>query len=139
MRRVRKNSRKNLLENKKDWYKIGKRILQKFPVKLHLESKTGTRWTYQLYNFTKGDWKGPTTRAFSKMNRTKFENLCAERILNKGLWQDPLLKGTLLDPTIVDPLLQKGLVSTSSLRPRDDDILEESPIADSWSSITDSQ
>ena len=43
LEKVKYSFRKNLTENKKNWYKIGKRILQKFPVKLHPESKTGAR------------------------------------------------------------------------------------------------
>ena len=43
LEKVKYSSRKNLTENKKNWYKIGKRILQKFPVKLHPESKTSAR------------------------------------------------------------------------------------------------
>src|ERR1044072_2325892 len=98
--KVKNSSRKNLTENKKNWYKIGKRILQQFPVKIHPESKTGARRTYQFYHYAKGDWEGPTARAFSKMNKRKFEELCIERVLNKGPWQDPLLEGSLLDSAL---------------------------------------
>ena len=119
------------MNNKKDWYKIGKRILQKFPIRLHPESKTDAQRTYQFYSFTKGDWKGPTTRALSKMNKTKFENLYVERIVNKGPWQDSLLEGSLLDHAFVDLLLQEGLVGTLHLRPRNDNVLEELSIANS--------
>ena len=52
---------------------------------MHPESKTGARRTYQLYKVVKDDWEGPTAHALSKINRAKFENLCIERILNKGL------------------------------------------------------
>src|ERR1044071_5978149 len=104
LEKVKNSSRKNLTENKKNWYKIGKRILQQFPVKMHPKSKTGVRRTYQYYHYAKEDWEGPTTRAFGKMNKRKFENLCYERVLNKGPWQDPLLEGNLLDSTFGDPL-----------------------------------
>ena len=46
LERVKQSSRKNLTENKKNWYKIGKRILQQFPIRMHPESKTGIRRTY---------------------------------------------------------------------------------------------
>src|ERR1044071_2028261 len=144
LEKIKNSSRKNLTENKKNWYKIGKRILQKFPVKMYPESKTSARRTYQYYHYAKGDWEGPTTRAFGKMNKAKFEQLCIERVLNKGPWQDPLLEGSLLDPAIVGPLPQEGLVGTSHSRPRGDDVLEDPadsrpPIADSRSPIADSR
>src|ERR1044071_7375258 len=82
LEKVKNSSRKNLTENTKNWYKIGKRILQKFPVKIHPESKTGARRVYQYYHYAKGDWEGPTARAFGKMNKAKFEQLCIERVLN---------------------------------------------------------
>src|ERR1044072_2700862 len=133
--RVRTSSRKEITLNKQNWYKIGKRIIQQFPIKMHPESKTGARRTYQYYHYAKGDWEGPTTRAFGKMNKAKFEQLCIERVLNKGPWQDPLLEGNLLDPVIVGPLPQEGLVGTSHSRPKGDDVLEDTadsrpPIAD---------
>src|ERR1043165_3779702 len=136
--KVKNSSRKYLTENKKNWYKIGKRILQQFSVKLHPESKTGARRTYQYYHYAKGDWKGPTTRAFSKMNKRKFESCCIDRVLNKRPGQDPLLKGSLLDSVLVDPLLLERLVGTSHSRPRNDDVLEGSLTADSRSPIADS-
>ena len=105
---------------------------------MHPESKTGARRTYQYYHYAKGDWEGPTARAFSKMNVRKFEKLCCERVLNKGPWQDPLLEGSLLDSAFVDLLPQEGLVDMSHSRPRGDDVLEGSPIADSRSLIADS-
>src|ERR1044072_5184165 len=129
--RVRTSSRKEITLNKQNWYKIGKRIIQQFPIKLHPESKTGARRTYRYYNIAKGDWEGPTTRAFGKMNKQKFENCCVDRVMNKGPWLDPLLEGSLLDPALVEPYPQEGLVGTSHSRPRGDDVLYGSPIADS--------
>ena len=137
LERVKTSSRKYVTENKKNWYKIGKRILQHFPIKLHPESKTGARRTYQYYNIAKGDWEGPTTRAFGKMNKKKFEECCVDRVMNKGPWLDPLLEGSLLDPALVEPYPQEGLVGTSHSRPRNDDVLYGSPIADSRSLIAD--
>ena len=137
LEKVKNSSRKNLTENTKNWYKIGKRLLQKFPVKMHPESKTGARRTYQYYHYAKGDWEEPTARTFSKMNVRKFKELCYERVLNKGPWQDPLLEGSLLDSAFVNPLPQEGLVGTSHLRPRGDDVLEGSLIADSRSPTAD--
>ena len=78
LERVKNSFRKDLINNKKNWYKIGKRILQQFPIKMHPESKTGARRTYHYYHYAKGDWDGPTTRAFGKMNKNKFEQLCIE-------------------------------------------------------------
>src|ERR1043165_7912546 len=144
LERVKNSSRKDLINNKKNWYKIGKRIIQQFPIKMHPESKTGARRTYQYYHYAKGDWEGPTTRAFGKMNKAKFEQLCIERVLNKGPWQDPLLEGNLLDPIIVGPPPQEGLVGASHSRQRGDDVLENPadgrpPTADSRSPIADSR
>ena len=44
----------------------------------------------------------------------------------------------MLDPAIVDLLSQKRLIGTLSLRSRDDDVLEGSPIVNSRSLIADS-
>ena len=57
------------------------------------------------------------------INNTRFENLYIGRTLNKGIWQNPLLEGSLLDFATVDPWPQEGLVGTSHSRPRGDDVL----------------
>ena len=36
------NRKEFMVERKKDWYKIGKRILQKFSMKFHKESRVST-------------------------------------------------------------------------------------------------
>ena len=83
LEKVKKNSRKNLLNNIKDWYKIEKRILQKFSIRIYLKSKINACRIYQFYNYAKGDWKEPITHAFSKISKAKFKSLCIEKILNK--------------------------------------------------------
>ena len=71
------------------------------------------------------------TRAFSKMNCLKFDTALGERLMNKRIWQNPLLERSLLDSTIVELYLLEGLVGTLHLRPRNDDVLYGSPIANS--------
>ena len=51
----RSNRKEFMVERKKDWYKIGKRILQKFPIKMHKESRVSAQRTYMFYNNSKGD------------------------------------------------------------------------------------
>src|ERR1044072_9852654 len=67
----RPNRKEFMVERKKDWYKIGKRILQKFPMKLHKESRVSARRTYMFYNVCKGNWKGLSPRKFGKMKKEK--------------------------------------------------------------------
>ena len=71
--KVRKNTKKNDQEIKKQWYIIRKYLLEGNKVKLHSESKVGARRTYLYYNYNKGDWNGPTSRQFSKMRKEEFE------------------------------------------------------------------
>ena len=73
-----------MVKRKKDWYKIGKRILQNFPMKFHKESRVSARRTYMFYNIAKGDWEGPSPRELGKMKKEKWEQLCVDRIINKG-------------------------------------------------------
>ena len=61
------------MEAKKQWYIIGKYLLEGNKVKLHSESKVGARRTYLYYNYDKGDWNGPITHQFSKMKKEEFE------------------------------------------------------------------
>jgi hypothetical protein len=74
-KRIKKNKKKNTLQCKKDWYKVGKRLLngKKLKKKLHQETKTGARRTYKYYRINKGDWNGPSARQLSKMTEEKFE------------------------------------------------------------------
>src|ERR1044072_8315451 len=65
------NRKEFMIERKKDWYKIGKRILQKFLMKLHKESRVLARRTYIFYNIGKGDWEGPFPRELRKMKKEK--------------------------------------------------------------------
>src|ERR1043166_3139705 len=71
--KVKKNTKKNDIEIKKQWYIIGKYLTEGNKVKLHSESKVGARRTYRYYNYNKGDWKGPTPRQFSKMRKEEFK------------------------------------------------------------------
>ena len=91
----RPNRREFMVERKKDWYKIGKRILQKFPMKFHKESRVSARRTYMFYNIAKGDWEGPFSRELGKMKKEKWKQICVDRIMNKGPWEDLLLERSL--------------------------------------------
>ena len=71
--KVKKNTKKNNTKIKKQWYIIGKYLLEGNKVKLHAESKVGARRTYLYYNYNKGDWNGLTPRQFSKMRKEEFE------------------------------------------------------------------
>ena len=71
--KVKGNTRKKDKEIKKQWYIIGKYLLEGNKVKLHSESKVGARRTYLYYNYNKGDWNGPSSRQFSKMRKEEFE------------------------------------------------------------------
>ena len=75
LRRIHLNTKKNSIENKKDWYKVGKALLQGEKVRLHNESKIRVRRTYRLYSIMKGNWDGPSPRILSKMNKTQFDEV----------------------------------------------------------------
>ena len=79
LRRIHLNTRKNSVENKKNWYKVGKALLTGTKVRLHNESKVGARRTYRLYSVMKGNWDGPSPRQLSKMNRSKFDEILEVR------------------------------------------------------------
>ena len=73
--RIYLNTRKNTIENKKDWYKVGKALLQGEKVWLHNESKVGVKRTYRLYSIMKGNWEGPSPKMLSKMNKARFDEV----------------------------------------------------------------
>ena len=77
--RIHLNTKKNSVENKKNWYKVGKALLSGTKVRLHNESKVGARRTYRLYSVMKGNWDGPSPRQLSKMNRSKFDEILEVR------------------------------------------------------------
>ena len=77
-----KNQKKNNLENKKDWYKVGKALLSGVKVRLYNESKVGARRTYRLYTVMKGNWDGPSPRQLSKMNKARFDEVLENRQLD---------------------------------------------------------
>ena len=79
LRRIHLNTKKNSIENKKNWYKVGKALLTGVKVRLHNESKVGARRTYRLYSVMKGNWDGPSPRQLSKMNRSKFDEILEVR------------------------------------------------------------
>ena len=75
LRRIHLNTKKNSVENKKDWYKVGKALLRGDKVRLHNESKVGARRTYRLYSVMKGNWEGSSPRMLLKMNKTQFDEV----------------------------------------------------------------
>jgi len=98
LHRIHLNIKKNSIENKKNWYKIGKVLLQREKVWLHNESKVGTKRTYHLYFVIKGDWEDSSSRILSKINKTWFDEVLENRQLdnlmaelqnqfNKEYWQ----------------------------------------------------
>src|ERR1043165_2517377 len=82
LRRIHLNTKKNSIENKKDWYKVGKALLQGEKVRLHNESKVEARRTYRLYSIMKGNWNGPSLRMLSKMNKARFDEVLENRQLD---------------------------------------------------------
>ena len=82
LRRIHLNTKKNSVENKKDWYKVGKALLRGEKVRLHNESKVGARRTYRLYSVMKGNWEGPSPRMLSKMNKARFDEVLESRQLD---------------------------------------------------------
>ena len=82
LRRIHLNTKKNSVENKKDWYKVGKALLRGEKVRLHNESKVGARRTYRLYSVMKGNWEGPSPRMLSKMNKARFDEVLENRQLD---------------------------------------------------------
>ena len=79
LRRIHLNTKKNSIENKKNWYKVGKTLLTGTKVQLYNESKVGARRTYYLYSVMKGNWNGLLSRQLSKMNRSKFDEMLEVR------------------------------------------------------------
>ena len=69
------NTKKNSVENKKDWYKVGKALLRGEKVRLHNESKVEAKRTYCLYSVMKENWKGPSPKMLSKMNKVRFDEI----------------------------------------------------------------
>ena len=82
LRRIHLNTKKNSVENKKDWYKVRKALLQGEKVRLHNESKVGARRTYRLYSVMKGNWEGPSPRMLLKMNKARFDEVLENRQLD---------------------------------------------------------
>ena len=80
-------------------------------MKLHKESQISARRTYMFYNIAKGDWEGPSPREFRKLKKEQWEQLCVDRIVNKGSWEDPLLEESLSSATPTWPL-KEGLVGS---------------------------
>ena len=79
LERIKNNTKKNNVNNKKDWYKVGKALLKGEKIKWNKESKVAIRRVYRYYTLGKGDWNGPTPRTFAKMDRKSFEEKVKQR------------------------------------------------------------
>src|SRR6266498_4339484 len=66
-------------QNKKQWYKIGKYLLNGNKMVMHKETQIAAWRTYQYYSKIKGDWDGPSPQQFSKMKKLKFLDLLKGR------------------------------------------------------------
>jgi hypothetical protein len=73
------NTKKNNVEAKKQWYKVGKSLLNGQKIKMHNESKVGARRTYLYYKENKGDWFGPSPQQLVKIKKLEFEYLLDQR------------------------------------------------------------
>ena len=69
------NTKKNSVENKKDWDKVGKALLRGEKVRLHNKSKVEARRMYRLYSVMKGNLDGPSPRMLSKMNKARVDEV----------------------------------------------------------------
>ena len=79
LKEIRRDPMKEMLQNKKRWYKVGKHLLQGKKLKLHQETKVSAQRTYQYYSKIKGDCDEPSPRKFEKMRKEKFEDLLKGR------------------------------------------------------------
>src|SRR6266542_39728 len=75
LKEIRRDPMKEMLQNKKRWYKVGKYLLQGHKLKMHKETKVSARRMYQYYSKIKGDWNGPLPRKLRKIRKEKFWNL----------------------------------------------------------------
>ena len=78
-KRISANTFKNDVNNKKDWYEIGRYLAKGIRIDYHNEMKLSARRTYQFYSICHGDWNGPSPRMFGKMRKYQFEPLLNER------------------------------------------------------------
>jgi hypothetical protein len=102
LRRIHLNTAKVNVENKKNWYKVGKLLLNGQKFRWHNESKTGARRTYRFYSIMKGQWNGPSPRQFSKMKKSKFEELMSERVEEEMAATFLKLENELMAPLLVE-------------------------------------
>jgi hypothetical protein len=72
--------RKKELENKKNWYKIGKVLAKGYSLKLHNSSKLVAKRTYNYYLVNKGEWEGPAPWKFGRMKKKEFNKLLEDRV-----------------------------------------------------------
>ena len=72
--------RKDEVKRKQQWYKIGKVIKRGHKVSLHRESKLAARRTYEYYSIEEGNWVDPSSRQFSKMVQSEFQQYLDARI-----------------------------------------------------------
>src|SRR6266542_408678 len=75
LKKIRRDPKKERLQNKKRWYKVGKYLLQGKKIKIYQETKVSARRTYQYYSKIKGDWDGPSSRKLEKIRKEKFWDL----------------------------------------------------------------
>ena len=78
-KRISANTFKNNVNNKKDWYEIGRYLAKGIRIDYHNKMKLSARRTYQFYSIRHGDWNGPSSRMFGKMRQYQFEPLLNER------------------------------------------------------------
>ena len=83
-----KKSEIKLIENKRNWYKIGKIITQGHQVKLCQQSRVTARQIYTYYKINKGNWEELSPNQLLKMKKKKFEDVFKGRIQNERetLW-----------------------------------------------------
>ena len=77
--RIHLNTKKNSIENKKNWYKVKKTLLTSTKIRLYNEFKVRAKRTYCLYSVIKGNWNGLSPKQLSKMNRSKFDEMLEYR------------------------------------------------------------
>ena len=82
--RIKNNTAKASVQNKKDWYKVGKALLGGRKIKWHNEMKVGARRTYHYYSIGKGNWEGPSPRQLSKLRKNEFLELVSIRNFEFG-------------------------------------------------------
>lgn len=78
------NTKKKSKRNKRNWYRLGRYILNGNQIPRANSSQIAAKRTYQYYRIGKGNWEGPTPRQLAKMNKEEFERLLKGREENRG-------------------------------------------------------